>query len=213
MRTLVIGGLLSLVPAMALAFVVDFESAPASSGCLQHGFTLSTQGFTFSNAGGSNRLFGCDGTHAQLGSNGSNALLDDSGLSDFVMIENAGDRITLHSFAAGEVFVGDPTQNATSIAVAGFRDGSVVIQTGALPLDGIVDGPGGSADFQVFQLPSGFKNLEKVQIGAVTGGVNGHLFFIDDLSVTVVPEPGVGLPLALGFALCLLAPRTRRVWA
>ena len=73
--------LLAIWPAFASALTVDFESAPAGPGCsVQHGTTLATQGFVFSNAVGSNRLLGCDGSDPQVGSNGSHALIDDSGL-------------------------------------------------------------------------------------------------------------------------------------
>lgn len=204
--------LLAIWPACAAALTVDFESAPAGPGCsVQHGTTLTTQGYVFSNALGSNRLLGCDGTDPQVGSNGSHSLIDDSGLSDYVVVESGGARFELTQFDAAELFVNDPSQNATQIAAAGFRNGSVVVQSPVYTLDGVVDGPGGNPDFETFLLPAGFSNLDQVQIGAVTGGVNGHLFLIDNL-----PEPGARWPLALGAALCFalrgatLSPRPRR---
>jgi hypothetical protein len=181
--------MLTLVsPARALALVVDFESAPTSASCFNHGTTLTTQGYTFTALGaGSNGLISCDGTAAGIGSSGSSALADNTVSPDIGFQESSGALFNLVSVDVGELTT-ITARNATQIGVAGFFPGGGLVQA-LFNLDGIVDGPGGAADFQTFVLPATFTGLSSARISFVLGGSQGSEFAIDDLNVQIVPMP------------------------
>jgi hypothetical protein len=205
--------LAALAPAHGL--VVDFESAPSSGAGVPHGTSLTTQGFTFSQTQGSNRLFGLDGTNPQVHSNGTNTLYDDSTASgsDYTIVGSSGQLFDLISFDAAEAFA-DPTkflENAQALGVAGFLSGGGIVQA-QFTLDNIVDGPGGQPDFQSFTLPSTFVNLTSARITWVSGPLPStyDLFAIDNVSVRIVPEPATLLLVVIGVGPLL---RRRRIAA
>jgi hypothetical protein len=214
-RVILCGVVLLLVSAgtatQVEALVIDFESAPASSAGVQHGSSLTTQGFTISQTQGSNRLFGLDGTNPQVHSNGTNTLYDDTtGVgSDYTIVESTGALFDFHSFDASEAFA-DPNklnENAQAVGVVGFDASGPIVQA-QFSLDGVVDGPGGNPDFQTFTLPANFVNLTSVRIAWISGPLPStyDLFAIDNLSVTVIPEP-ISLSLLAVAGLAFLGRR------
>lgn len=188
------------------AQIIDFESipagTPAGSGCATHGTSLTTQGFTFSAVSfGSNGLVSCDGTDPGLGSNGTTTLLDNNAAPDIDFQTVSGAAFDLLSLDVSELLTNAAlSRNATQIGVGGFpvAGGSIVA---TFNLDGIVDGPGGSADFQTFTLPGTFTNLTKAKITFTQGGLAGSEFLVDNINVRVIPTPSsaaLGLVTVMG---------------
>jgi len=182
------------------ALVVDFESAPTAAGCYTHGSTLTTQGMTFTAvSAGSNGLISCDGTDVNIGSNGTSSLADNNSAPDIDMQTASGAPFDLLSLDVSELLVNAALgRNATQIGVGGFPAGGGGPLQALFNLDGTVDGPGGNADFQTFQLPTTFVNLTKAKITFTLGGLNGSEFLIDNINLQIVPEPSALVLTSIG---------------
>lgn len=122
--------------------------------------------------------------------------------------EGYGDSLTFansanHTFSLTSVDLAEFTfgSGSTTIDFFGYHsDGSVV--NASFNLDGIADGPGGSADFQTFLFGAGWTDLTRVEIPGASNPGKGWL--MDNLVVgnssflAAVPEPGIGAMLTLG---------------
>lgn len=202
-----------LCAVQAGALVVDFESIPASSAGTQLGTTVTTQGFTFTQFQGSNRIFSTDSTNPGLAANGTQYILDDTSPgSHFFITESSGAAFDLLSFDAAEAFAQpqQQTQNAVGIGLQANQVGGNVLQAQFL-LDGVIDGPGGVADFETFTLPATWVNLTSVHIAwASLPNQNPiSVFAIDNFNV-IVPEPVTATLICAG-VLILSRRRFHRV--
>ncbi|MAE61742.1 MAG: hypothetical protein CMJ49_10355 [Planctomycetaceae bacterium] len=197
------------------AAVIDFESAPpgtpAGNGCASHGLTMTTQGFVFTAVSpGSNGLLTCDGTDPNIGSNGTHTLLDNNSAPDFDFQATSGLAFDLISLDVGELLASIPARNATQIGVGGFPFGGGSPLVAVFNLDGIVDGPGGSADLQTFTLPTTFTNLAKAKVTFTLGGIQSAEFLVDNINVRTIPLPsGMMLGASALFGVGLMRRRHR----
>jgi len=93
---------------------------------------------------------------------------------------------------------------AVPFEVVGYKDMGVMVSQ-SFTTDGIMDGPGGQADFQTFQFDSRFVNVYQIDI--ITSR-----WALDNLVVSGVPEPTAGGLAALGAAIaaCYSWMRKRR---
>ena len=82
--------------------------------------------------------------------------------------------------------------------VIGYKSMGVTV-TESFTTDGIMDGPGGQADFQTFYFDSRFANVYEIDI--ITSR-----WALDNLVVSGVPEPSAGALVLLG-AVCALGRR------
>lgn len=73
-----------------------------------------------------------------------------------------------------------------------YPDGSTVVAT--LTPDGIIDGTGPLADFQTFHFDKRWRDLTRVE-------VPGFGWSLDNLVVSTVPEPAIGVLLGMGALL------------
>lgn len=125
----------------------------------------------------------------------------------FVKILTAGTTLELESYVSAT------PRNVKSIVVRGTKsNGTWVFSTHAL--EGIVDGPGGGGDFERFWLPGTFTDLKRVQFRAIADDTSrfSH-FFLDNVQVTTIPEPDLGLLQLFAVPVTLwLARRRPRKW-
>lgn len=90
---------------------------------------------------------------------------------------------------------------AQTLVFTGYLAGGSTV-TAHFPLDGWVGAPG-TPDFQTFLFPESFMNLVRLETTA-----SG--FSMDNLSVTIVPEPSVALLLGWGGLMVVWVIRARR---
>lgn len=201
----------------AQADVIDFEDVPEgtiSTDVVSNGFRFLANrngAIYFTNGVACDPVCASNGTRTMLA---PGPLLGGLGFADQVAVMRAGGgEFILSSLEAAEVFSFPQTQDsAARIEFVGLL-GGLVVASGSLELDLIVDGPGGVNDFQRFFLPGATVDT---YIFTGEGGVSGNDgFTLDNLVVefddgqSEVPEPGtlaLGLLGALGFA----AGRKRR---
>lgn len=201
----------------AHAAVIDFEDVAEnieSTNEISRGFR-----FVANNAGAIYVTNGaaCDPPCASNGTRTLTAAGVLLGYADEVTVTRAaGGDFRLTSLDAAGLFpIPFLADNAALIAYQGLLDG-MVVTSGALTLDLIVDGPGGVADFQTFILSGAVVDtFIFTGMGSVTGN-NG--FTLDNLVVELVdggggpdpgevPEPGTMALAALGFIGMSLARR------
>lgn len=88
-----------------------------------------------------------------------------------------------------------------TIQIAGYKSDNSFV-TFVFTTDGIFDATGPLADFQTVTLPDTFTDLQRVQF-------NSAIFSIDNVSITIVPEPSTAGYVLLS-ALSLVLRRHRR---
>ena len=113
-----------------------------------------------------------------------------------------GGTFRLNSLQLGEGFhggTGSLGDNATSLLVTGNLLGGGTVST-TITFDGINDGPGGLADFQLATFNSGWINLTSVVFDGL-GGNDGRLG-IDSVIVNV-PEPSSLALAGIGILACV----------
>ena len=189
------------------ATLVDFQSITTGS-CFGFpvGGSFTTQGFTFTPPA-TDKFSSCQGTRSDLGSNGTTSIFVDlvSTLNSTILVaESGGLAFSLIGFDASELWVS--SVEATSVFVEGTLSGGGTVST-SFALDGIIDGPGGVADFQSFLLPGTFVDLLSVRFVG-QGGSGAKRYLLDNVEMISVPEPSTAL--LLGSALASLAARRRR---
>lgn len=210
-----VAGLIT-VPA-ANADIVTFEDLAAGS-CNSVANPSTSGDYTFEVGGlTSPLLIACDSTNSRLASNGSNYLTGTQSASGgdlIITMTNAlGAAFDLLSVDLAEVFkIGDFAEdtNAAGVEIVGnFVGGGTVTQS--VLLDGVVDGPGGSLDFQTFLVSSAFTNLSSVIFtgyggtGWLTNGrfFTGTRFALDNLQVqaSAPSDPTSSVPAPAGLGL------------
>lgn len=178
---------------------------------------LTTQGFLFSSNGHfhTNESFGFIeeslGGFQTSASNGTIYASAHDGLTITMQMENASP-FSLNGLDVAEHIAGaNSFRNAMQITITGFlMDSGTVMQT--FDLDGVIDGPGGAADFQTFLVGANFINLQSVVFSGLGG--TAQEFSIDNIVVnqgaTAVPEPATMLLLGTGIAGVAAKVRRRR---
>ncbi|MCC6355949.1 MAG: hypothetical protein IT577_18835 [Verrucomicrobiae bacterium] len=89
----------------------------------------------------------------------------------------------------------------TTVQFIGFLSAGGIVTT-SFTTDGLLDGPGGQADFETFEFPSTFRSLSRIEVPS-------HLFAMDNLQLIPVPEPSVALLLIMSSLLAILGFRYR----
>jgi hypothetical protein len=202
-------GLLALSSWGVQAAVIDFDSVPAGapivSSYSEDGFTFTSSHFHTISSGAACGSGGC-------ADNGSGYIGEEDGSlgDDIYMARDDGGVFSLAGFDAAELFISAPSSypNANWIEVVGdlFGGGTVMA---TFFLDGIVDGAGGSADFQSFFMAADFTNLIGVTFAGLTYDGTGGLA-LDNIRVNVdVPEPQSLALLLLGVFLMAVQRRRR----
>ena len=201
---------LGAATAHAAPTTVDFEDVlggTLSASVTSRGFDFAgdLSGFIFATNGSKCRpLCASNGTRTLLA---AGPLFGDS--SQVTLTRHLGGTFVLTGLDAGEVFSGSrPQYAAARIDYSEFL-GGLLVASGSIVLDGIIDGPGGLPDFQSFSVPGALVDTIRF-VGA--GGANGNNgFSLDNLTIqdaTAVPEPS-GL-LLVGLGLVGLAGACRR---
>lgn len=185
---------LALAAASASAQLVDFEDVDGSGNPIvtdvaSGGFRFTSDHFhAISNPEG----FGGSGNESRtwIGHEGG-----DLGRA-ITMTRASGGLFDLHSFDGAELWINSNSSypNASEIEVVGTRaDGSTVTQR--VRLDGIVDGRGGRADFQAFDL-RGFTGLRAATFNGLLEGRASYAFAVDNINTVPAPAGAVLLGLA-----------------
>ena len=190
---------LGAATAYAAPTTVDFEDVPEftiSASVTSRGFDFAGDNFGF--------LFYTDGAACgpPCASNGTRTLLAaGTGLgysSQVTLTRNGGGTFVLTGLDAGEMFSDTPLFSAARINYSEFLGGlgGLLVASGSIVLDGIIDGPGGVPDFQSFSVTGALVDTI-LFVGA--GGTNGNNGFSLD-NLTIVPEPSSLLLVGLGLA-------------
>ena len=182
---------------VAVATAVLFSSTAAqavvldyNAGALRIETAVTEKGFTTTALGALAAVANYNWCNPQCSSNGSNYFMTYYA-AGFSVKSVTGAAFNLTSFDAAEVFTnfaGAPTLQVTGYKVGG----GTVIQS--FTLDGINDGLNGLADFQTFSLAN-FGNLSLVTFAAAASRPN---FALDNVNVSLVPEPGTVALFGLG---------------
>ncbi len=179
---------------------ITFEGFPYVTAFFP-GESLSSQGFVFQNLGShpvevsGNIPAGIPSCSPPCADNGTQYLLTQvDGL--LRLTHSTGQPFALSSLDAAESFSGLPEFWARQVVVTGEVVGGATAQA-LFDLDLINDGTGGVSDFQTFALPPTFSDLTALTI-AGAGNVGRNDFSIDNLRLTVVPEPNSVVLLGLG---------------
>ena len=202
--TLTVGAVMSLVAATAHAapITIDFEDVPE--------FTISasvtSRGFDFAGDNGG-FLFATNGAYCSppCASNGTRTLFAAGAIvgysSQVTLTRNGGGTFVLTGLDAGEMFsVNSPQFAASQIDFSGFL-GGLLVASGSIVLDGIIDGPGGLPDFQSFSVPGAL--VDTIRFVGAGGGNGNNGFSLDNLTIQdaiAVPEPSSLLMVGLGLA-------------
>lgn len=88
-----------------------------------------------------------------------------------------------------------------SIDFSGYFSGGGVVTT-SFQLDGIVDGAGGADDFETWFFPASFAGIVRLESTST-------LYSMDNLVVTIVPEPGTWLLMSIGAVALAFRKMTR----
>jgi hypothetical protein len=194
-----------IIPAPAIDIEINFQDLGVTEGSQLHtlpGEGVVSQGFNFTP--GPNNPSGSNDLHISYEAfQAWNDSVVGSTHDDVVLSEVTGNLFSISSFD----FAGFPDGGEDAFSVTGFFAGGGSISQGFVP-DGIVDGKQKKTDFQTFDFddPAAWTNLTSVQWDH-TGGIMG-LFALDNITVTMVPEPS-SLPL-LSIGLVVLAARRRK---
>jgi hypothetical protein len=94
--------------------------------------------------------------------------------------------------------IAETTPGPITLQVVGYPAMSAPV-TNTITTDGIMDGPGGQADFQTFYFGSTFQHVNRVQITT-------DQWYLDNVVLAGVPEPSIA-GLSLLAALCALVAR------
>jgi hypothetical protein len=188
------------------ADVLDFEDVAVPRGTISNAGDIVSRGFFFDST--NNHLHPANFAFLDEVDSGSTylAIHDFDPGNNLRITRVGGGTFGLNSARLAETFTassGSRLFNATSIKVDGSLLGGGVISL-TVALDGIADGAGGAADFQLATFP-GWSNLESVLFSGVGG--DERSWTIDDINVTI-PEP-MSLGLA-GWGLSALVFRGRR---
>ncbi len=202
--TLTAVAVMSLVAATAHAapITVDFEDVPETT----QSASATSRGFDFAGDSGG-FLFYTDGAACgpRCASNGTRTLLAAGtafgSSSQVTLTRNGGGTFVLTGLDAGEMFSGgNPRYAAAQIDYSEFL-GGLLVASGSIVLDGIIDGPGGLPDFQSFSVPGALVDTIRFVGAGGTSGNNG--FSLDNLTIQdaiAVPEPSSLLLVGLGLA-------------
>ncbi len=179
--------------------VVDFENAPGSGNPqYQNVSYLDSSGFEF--IGEHFHTMDNFAIANGLAENGSRVYIGHEGGNlgrAITMTKTGGGTFSVYSLDAAETWIGDNTTypNAWGVSVTGYFDGGGSINA-VLQLDGLLDGAGGIADFETFNL-TGFTNLIAFEFNGVEAtGAPNRAFGVDNINT--VPAPGAMALLGLG---------------
>lgn len=180
----------SVLTPLAAAQSISFEDLAGVAPNLEFG-TIATGGYEFvSNHAHVINYFGFP--ISPTAQNDSLVYLASEGgtLGTPITIRRANGRpFALPFFAAAELWISAPPgfPNAASIELTITDvDGSVHIET--YPLDGIIDGVGGSPDFQAIERPASYALLSVAFAGVSPSSLTNFAFAIDDIAVRPVWE-------------------------
>ena len=203
--TLTAVAVMSLVAATAHAapITVDFEDVPETT----QSASATSRGFDFAGDSGG-FLFYTDGAACgpQCASNGTRTLLAAGPIfgysSQVTLTRNGGGTFVLTGLDAGEMFSGGyPQFAAAQIDYSEFL-GGLLVASGSIVLDGIIDGPGGLPDFQTFSVTGALVDTIRF-VGVNSGGNGNNGFSLDNLTIqdiNPIPEPSSLLLVGLGLA-------------
>ena len=173
----------------AHAAVIDFDDIVEGT----EATSVVSNGFKFmANYAGAIYVTGGSSCAPPCASNGTRTLLAAGpllGYADQVTVSRAaGGDFKLTSLDAAELFSAPfLADGAAQISYQGFTDG-VLVTSGSLMLDQLVDGPGGAADFQTFAMPGMVVDtFVFTGLGSFTGN-NG--FTLDNFVVDLLDGPG-----------------------
>lgn len=182
------------------AATIDFEDVGVPPLSNITGGDLNSGGYFFDTSENESHRVNADPNSAD---SGSTYLLFHSvvGNNTLTMSQIGGGTFRLNSALLAEgrsPASGSLSDNATSVLVTGNLFGGGTIST-TIILDGIVDGPGGVADFQLATFNPGWDNLTSVVFDGV-GGNDGRMG-IDNIIVNV-PEPSSLALVGIGILAC-----------
>lgn len=178
------------------AATIDFEDIAVGLGINIVGGDVNSGGYSFNTSEDeSHRING----HVDYADSGSTYLLFHSvvGNNTVTMSPIGGGTFRLNSVQLAEGYTlasGNFAVNATSVSIVGNIFGGGTVST-TIPLDGINDGPGGLADFQLASFNASWDNLTSVVFDGL-GGEDGRMG-IDNIVVNV-PEPSSFAMFGLG---------------
>ncbi len=186
-------GLILGVSQVSQAAAVDFEdlSIPLGTQISPNPISVTSGGYQF-NYGPDSIFNGWDHLHA-----GSESFWANNGttvLTPHYDVIFARTDSSLFSLGSMDLAGFPPGDEGTMQVIGTFADSSTISTT--FTLDGIVDGSGGSVDFETFAF--GWNNLASVRIVNTAGSVDG-LFSVDN--ITPVPEPETYAMLLAGLGL------------
>ncbi|HEY3282064.1 MAG TPA: hypothetical protein VGN26_07285 [Armatimonadota bacterium] len=204
---------LALLAGSTQAQTVDFEDQNGAGNPIVT--SISSGGFTFQSPhfhviqgdglGEPGVFLAADGTKAYIGEEGANLG------RAFTMTKTGGGSFDFGGFDGAELWINPPAGYPNAVAIyvtAQLAGGGFVNQT--YTLDGIIDGPGGAADFQHFTANlAGVTSLTFSGLGPTGGPEFG--FAVDNIKTSLtVPEPTATLALLPALAPLGLLLRRRK---
>lgn len=185
------------------AVLIDFEDVVGGQPEMANVFDIQSDGFNFQIGSGHSHLL--DDSYFGSPSNGTThlALDDDVGDNPVTMTSLNGRPFSLESLDFAEFYL----EPSTRIEVTGlFPHGGSISEI--LTPDEIVDGIGGVADFETAFFDSSWSDLSSVTLDSVAEPDTHQGWALDNIVVTVIPEPASLL--LVGTCLAGLAAMRRK---
>lgn len=180
-----------MIGARADAALITFDEIPGLGivGTETIQTVLDYDGFHF--ASQHFHTYGCGHLFDNIASNGTTHLGYEAGRGyPIVMTRQDGGLFSIHQLDVAEFYVGalEVRPNAEFLRITGVRASGETVSY-SLYLDGIIDGPGGLADFQHFALPDIFTDMRSITFTGLTSTRDGGVT-MDNIEWNSVPEPG-----------------------